>query len=77
MSVTTSPPFEVESVEDREVVGHLGRLLYLVYCERKNFTPRSAPYVPAWAIDYARTAVLWLGYDVEGQVAIREVVGAA
>lgn len=32
---------------------------------------------PAWAIDYARTAVLWLGYDDAGQVAIREVVGAA
>ena len=71
------PPFTVESPQDREVVADLARLMYLVYCDRKGFTPSDSPYAPAWALDYARTAVLWLGYDDAGQVAIREVVGAA
>ncbi len=63
MITMAEPPFKVATAEDREVVAGLARLLYMVYCERKNFAPNPAPYVPAWALDYARVAVVWLGYD--------------
>ena len=75
--IMQSPPFRVQTAEDREMVADFARLLYLVYCEKKEFTPSDAPYAPAWAYDYAKTAVLWLGYDEGGADAVREVVGAA
>ena len=73
MITMTEPPFKVATAEDREVVAGLARLLYMVYCERKNFAPNPAPYVPAWAIDYASTAVSWLGWDEAAESALRKV----
>ena len=68
------PPFTVESPQDREVVADLARLMYLVYCDRKGFTPSDSPYAPAWALDYAKIAATWLGYDEQGAARVREVV---
>ena len=53
-----------ESEEDT-VVRLLARVLYLQYCRVKGFAPNRNPYVPAWAIDYARVSVDQLGWDEE------------
>lgn len=41
----------------------VGRLIYLQYCGHKHFDPKPLPYVPGWAVDYARVAVDALGFD--------------
>jgi hypothetical protein len=45
---------------EAEEVQELGRALYLRYCQVKAFRPTPAPYVPAWALDYARVALAWV-----------------
>ena len=66
-------PFGVGAAEDRAVMADLARVMYLQYCDVKGFTPNPAPYVPAWAIDYASTAVSWLGWDEAAESALRKV----
>lgn len=60
--------------QDRAVVRHLARLMYLAYCRRKGDTPYRDGYVPAWALDYAEVAVNFLGY--EDDVLVPDVVPA-
>ena len=60
--------------EDDTVVSLLARVLYLQYCKAKGFRPTGAPYVPAWALDYARVSLDMLGYDDEALSALREAV---
>lgn len=57
MSVTTN--------EDTQVIGALARVFYIDYCTNGNLEPNPAPYVPRWAVSYARLAVDALGYDDE------------
>jgi hypothetical protein len=43
----------------------LARSFYVHFAEIKGDTPRSAPYAPEWAYDYARIAHAYLRPDDE------------
>jgi hypothetical protein len=43
----------------------LARMIYIRYCDNRSFTPYEAPWVPKWAVEYARVAVSAYGYDDE------------
>lgn len=55
-----------EEMMDQLAVQGLGRVLYLHYCEHRKFDPKPVPYVPGWAVDYARVAIDVLGFDEDG-----------
>lgn len=55
-----------DEMMDQLAVQGLGRLLYLQYCEHRNFDPKPVPYVPGWAVDYARVSIEVLGFDEDG-----------
>jgi hypothetical protein len=67
---------DVVGDEDTIVTGLLARVLYLQYCKQKGFRATAAPYVPAWALDYARVSLDMLGYDDEAVTALRAAVKA-
>ena len=46
---------------EQKVRDRLAREMYLAYCKRSGLTPYRTGYVPAWALDYADTAVDFLG----------------
>ena len=71
--MTTMTSINTEVDEELAVVALLARALYLNYCQVKGYTPNAKPYVPAWAIDYANVAVLYLGYDDDAIDALKEV----
>jgi hypothetical protein len=51
--------------ESQQVVHMLARSFYVHFAEIKGDTPRSAPYAPEWAYDYARIAHAYLRPDDE------------
>lgn len=52
------------SNEDEErAVRALARRLYLEYCDERNHKPYAGPWVPRWAVSYARVAVDAYGFD--------------
>lgn len=53
----------------------VGRLIYLHYCDHKRFDPKPVPYVPGWAVDYARVAVDALGFDEDAFTDLMEQAG--
>lgn len=52
------------------VIAQLARRMYIKYCQTRGFVPNEEPYVPAWALDYARIAVGYLSYDEEAVEAL-------
>ena len=47
-------------------------MIYVHYREHNNKDPRSAPFAPLWAYDYAGIAVAYLGIESADIDAIKE-----
>lgn len=63
-------------METQAVTALMARVMYLRWCEFRNFEPRPYPYADAGSMDYAATAIEYLGYDDEAIEALRERVKA-
>ena len=63
--------------EVNQAVSALARAMYLHYCQEKDWSPYPAPWVPRWAMDYARIAVDAYGFDEVGLTELVEQVGKA
>jgi len=50
------------TIED-EATAMLARLMYVHHQEFRSKEPRSAPFAPEWAYDYAKIAVTYLSVD--------------
>lgn len=48
-----------------QAVHYVSRAFYLAYCDHQDKEPTPPPWVPGWSINYARTAITYLGYDDE------------
>lgn len=49
-----------------KAVHYLARQLYLAFCQSRGYERIDPPpHVPRWCIDYADTAIKYLGYDDE------------
>lgn len=65
--MSTAP---IGMTEYDQAVHFLSRALYLAYCDHSQRDPMPPPWVPGWAINYARTAITYLGYDDESMSAL-------
>lgn len=64
--------FNVNLDEKDEVTAMLARMLYVHFQTHRNKDSSPAPFVPAWAYDYAKIAVRYCGYDGDSIDSLRK-----
>lgn len=62
----------IPMTDEQQVELMLSRMLYLTYSNHRGKDPKPAPYVPEWALAYAKVAIAYLGFDGEALTRLSE-----